>query len=47
MSYDGEATGTPGERGIVTAFNGTVTLGTKARVVASCNAADHRLEFTR
>jgi hypothetical protein len=47
MSYDGEATGTPGERGIVTTFNGTVTLETRAAVVASCKAADHRLEFTR
>jgi hypothetical protein len=47
MSYDGEATGTPSERGIVTAFNGTVTLETRAAVVASCKAADHRLEFTR
>ena len=47
LSYDGEATGTPGERGIVTAFNGTVTLKAGATVMASCPAQDHRLEFTR
>ena len=47
LSYDGEATGTPGERGIATVFNGTVTLKAGTTVVASCTAADHRLEFTR
>ena len=47
LSYDGEATGTPDERGIVAAFNGTVTLKAGATVMASCPAQDHRLEFTR
>jgi hypothetical protein len=47
LSYDGETTGTPDERGIVTTFNGTVWLNAKGAVIARCNAADHRLEFTR
>jgi hypothetical protein len=49
MVYTGTATGTIGDRKIVTTFDGRVLLKTAVGgvTVAECNASDHRLEFVR